>query len=180
MRPEGLCQCRVPITPSGTEPATFPLLVQCLNQLRHRVPLLDYCEVVNSIDEHTGELLAIEIKYCVAQGEGRLGKAHGTCHSGTLSTLCYMRTIWFSATFCFSNERHCRSLTYLPHLKTTVILLNSGKGIPNGKRLDKLNRIRRWRPATAVLRDLNPPWITPSWSDTDWFLRQHDTSSPRR
>ena len=43
VRPEGLCQWKLPTTPSGIEHAALRLAAQCLKQLRHRV-LQDFNE----------------------------------------------------------------------------------------------------------------------------------------
>jgi hypothetical protein len=52
VRPEGLYQAIIPVTTTGIEPATFGLVSQCLNQLRHRENIICYgINILEKIDE---------------------------------------------------------------------------------------------------------------------------------
>jgi hypothetical protein len=72
LRPDGLIRRKIPMSPSGIEPATFLLVAQCLFQLRHGLPTF----FLFSLQTSTGVLY-------IYQGEDSI-QANTLCKISTL------------------------------------------------------------------------------------------------
>ena len=54
VRPEGLCQWKIPMTPSGIEPATFRIAARYLNRTEYTIPNQSFFEILfNNILQYT-------------------------------------------------------------------------------------------------------------------------------